>query len=172
MLSIDGTQEIALRNQDDPWTNAYDAAAPAYERPSLVSQFYANNLRYPIEWGDPELGSIFNSSSGGGGGNDKINNTSPGTTTNRIANDGTGVTGRIVGGVIGGMLGCMIIIFSLILWRRRRPYERKETDIDEQIAGVHEFPGTSAVHEVPGACHTRRLGAEAFFHKAARPRRP
>ena len=187
MLSIGGIQEITLGNQDDPWTNglgifdmtalnwtnAYDAAAPAYERPSLVSQFYANNSRYPIEWGGPELESIFNSSSNSGGG-DNINNTGPGITPKGIANvsggtyGGTGVTGRIVGGVIGGMLGCMIIIFSLIFWRRRRQqiagevalavgrrvFDENFHELPVQLPGasaVHEVPGASAVHEVPGA---------------------
>jgi hypothetical protein len=160
MISIGGTQEVSLGNQYDPWTNglgifdmttlnwtdAYDAAAAAYERPSLVSQFYANNSRYPIEWGDPELESIFTSpnrtattnasgSSSNSGGSD--NNTGTGTTTNGTANasgasgGSNGVTSGIdvkdvIGGVIGGIAALVaMIIFSLIFWRRCR-YKRKK----------------------------------------------
>jgi glycosidase len=49
------------------WTKGYDPDALAYERPSLVSQFYTDNSRYPTVWGDPELESIFTSPNGTGG---------------------------------------------------------------------------------------------------------
>jgi hypothetical protein len=90
MLSIGGNQESPFTNRDPwtkglgifdmtalSWTNTYDAAALAYERPSLVSQFYANNSRYPIEWADPELQSIFTTPNGtanvsGGSGGSRV----------------------------------------------------------------------------------------------------
>jgi hypothetical protein len=141
MISIGGTQEVVLGNQDDPWTNglgifdmttlnwtnAYDAAASAYERPSLVSQFYANNPRYPIEWGDPELESIFISPNGSSSSSSSSSNT---TTANASGGSG-GVTGGIdvkdvVGGIIGGVAALVaMIIFSLFFWRQCR-YKRKE----------------------------------------------
>ncbi|KAN0080657.1 hypothetical protein V8E54_003861 [Elaphomyces granulatus] len=142
MLSIGGTQEASLENQDDPWpnglgifdmttlswTNVYDAAAPAYEQPSLVSQFYANNSRYPIEWGDPELESIFTSPNGTATTNvssgNTSNNTRPGITTNRTTSMSDGIANHVVGGVIGG-IAALAIIASLIYWRRRR-YKRRE----------------------------------------------
>ena len=102
------------------WTNAYDAAAPAYEQPSLVSQFYANNSRYPIEWGDPELESIFttpngtaNVSGGSGGSN---GSSSSGSSSNGDSNTST-ITSRVVIGVVGGVIGSiavLAIISSLI----------------------------------------------------------
>ena len=160
MISIGGTHEIShLNQQDDPWTNglgifdmtilnwtnAYDAAAPAYERPSLVSQFYANNSWYPIEWDDPELESIFKSSNGTATTNVSSgnigNSTSPGTTINRTANASGGNGGNpglplsptgsngvkdVVGGVIGGaILVTLATTASLILWKRCR-YKRNE----------------------------------------------
>jgi hypothetical protein len=137
MLSIGGNQESV---KDDPWTNglgifdmtkldwtnAYDAAAPAYERPILVSQFYANNSRYPIEWGDPELESIFTSPngtattnvSGGSGGSHGSSSSS------NSSNSGGRIVNYVVGGVIGG-IAALAIIASLIFWRRCR-YKRKE----------------------------------------------
>jgi hypothetical protein len=142
MLSIGGTQEASLENQEDPWpnglgifdmttlswTNAYDAAAPAYERPSLVSQFYANNSRYPIEWGDPELESIFTSPNGTAATNvssgNSSNSTRPGITTNRTASVSGGIVNDVVGGVIGG-IAALAIIASLIYWRVCR-YKRRE----------------------------------------------
>ncbi|KAN0078795.1 hypothetical protein V8E54_005308 [Elaphomyces granulatus] len=153
---IGGTKEGGFGSRSDPWTNglgifdmttlswtnAYDATAPAYERPGLVSQFYANNSRYPTEWGDPELKSIFempngtanlsggnnnssNDNSNIGGGDNKID---PGTTTNVTANVSTSGSGMsssnaiassvVVGGVIGGA-AALAIIASLIYWRCR-----------------------------------------------------
>jgi hypothetical protein len=182
MISIGGTQEVSLGNQDDPWTNglgifdmttlnwtnAYNAAAPAYERPSLVSQFYANNSRYPIEWDDPELESIFTSPSGTATTNvssGTISNNSPssGTTTNRTADasDGSlgpapsptssnGVTGGIVKDVVGGVIGALAIIASLIFWRQFR-YKRKEkrsqnsAELAGEVANFHELPGTPVI---------------------------
>jgi hypothetical protein len=134
MLSIGGTQEYGL-GEPDPWTNglgifdmttlnwtnAYDAAAPAYEQPNLVSQFYANNSRYPITWGDPELKSIFatpngtaNVSSGSsGGGNNGVIGGSSGSSNNGV-----------IGGVIGGITA-VALIGLLIYWRLRRKEKRR-----------------------------------------------
>jgi hypothetical protein len=179
MISIGGTQEGGLGTLSDPWTNglgifdmttlswtnAYDAAAPAYEQPGLVSRFYTNNSRYPTEWGDPELKSIFkmpngtanfsggnnnrndSSNSGGGGGDNK---TGPGTTTNETASmssgsgmpSSNGIAGGVaVGGVIGGVAALAIIV-SLIYWmlcQSKRKEERSpkltELEADQCIAG-------------------------------------
>jgi hypothetical protein len=150
MLSIGGNQEVNISTFQDPWikglgifdmttlnwTNAYDAAATAYEQPSLVSQFYANNSRYPIAWDDPELKSIFttlkqpngtaNVSSGSGGSN--------GITSGIVSNEITGIN-AVVGGVIGGV-SALAIIASLI-YCRLCLYKRKEKqslDIAELVA--------------------------------------
>jgi hypothetical protein len=134
MISIGGNQEATLTNQDPwtkglgildmttlSWTNAYDAAAPAYERPSLVSQFYANNSRYPIEWGDPELESIFTTPSG-----TVTANVSGGSSHGGGSNNGItgGIVNDVVGSVIGG-IAALAIIASLIYWRLCR-YKRRE----------------------------------------------
>ena len=164
MISIGGNQD---RLTIDPWinglgifdmtkldwTNAYDAAAPAYERPILVSQFYANNSRYPIEWGEPELESIFTSpngtattnvsgsgsgssgssgggggsggSGGGGGGSSSSSSSNSSNSSNSNSNSGGRMVNYVVGGVIGGIAALLAIIASLIFWRRCR-YKRKE----------------------------------------------
>jgi len=135
MISIGGNQEATLTNQDPwtkglgifdidvdhSWTNAYDAAAPAYERPSLVSQFYANNSRYPIEWGDPELESIFTTPNG-----TVTANVSGGSSHGGGSNNGItgGIVNDVVGGVIGGIVA-LAIIASLIYWRLCR-YKRRD----------------------------------------------
>jgi hypothetical protein len=144
MLSIGGTQEVGLTNQDPwikglgifdmttlSWTNAYDPAAPAYEQPSLVSQFYANRSRCPIAWGDPELQSIFTITmpngtanvSGHSGGNSGSDSSDSSNSTNS-SNSGVVNRGTVVGGVIGG-IAALAITGSLIYWRLRL-YKRKE----------------------------------------------
>jgi hypothetical protein len=161
MISIGGGQEANFATFQDPWakglgifdmttlswTNAYDAAAPAYERPSLVSQFYANNSRYPIGWGDPELERIFTTPNGTATGNSSSNsNTSSSnssghnstgteTTINRTAD--TDVSGEIdvVGGIIGGS-AALTIIALLIYWRLCR-YKRREKPSQNPV----ELPG-------------------------------
>jgi len=176
MLSIGGTQEVGLTNQDPwikglgifdmttlSWTNAYDAAAPAYEQPSLVSQFYANNPRYPIAWGDPELQSIFTITMPNGTAN--VSGHSGGSSGSGSSNSG------VIGGVIGG-IAALAITGSLIYWRLCL-YKRKEKrrlqrrnlqelqglprfevggrQVDFLGANYHEVPGTSLhqAHELP-----------------------
>jgi hypothetical protein len=158
MLSIGGTQEASLGTNEDlwpnglgifdmttlSWINAYDAAAPSYERSSLVSQFYADNSRYPIGWGDPELESIFtppngtattNVSGGNSSSNSNVDNSAgTGTTTNRTANMSGGIVSDVVGGIIGG-IPALAIIASLIYWRLCR-YKRR-------------VPSNYAVYELP-----------------------
>jgi hypothetical protein len=177
MISIGGNQE---QTSDEPWinglgifditkldwTNAYDAAAPAYERPILVSQFYANNSRYPIEWGDPELESIFtspngtattnvsgssSSSGGGGNGNGSGSGSGSGSSSNSNSNSngsGSNSGGRMVNYVVGGVIGgiaALAIIASLIFWRRCR-YKRKE----KRSQNLAELDFNHVIHEVPG----------------------
>jgi hypothetical protein len=134
MLSIGGgafSQGGLINQEQDPWPNglgifdmtmlswakAYDPDALAYERPSLVSQIYANNSRYPTIWGDPELESFFTSPNGTGG----------------IVKD-------VVGGVVGGIAA--LVIIALIYWRLCRYKKREkrsqspaELVTDECIAG-------------------------------------
>jgi hypothetical protein len=130
MISIGGSQ---IFNRYEPWpnglgifdmtkldwTNAYDAAAPAYERPTQVSQFYADNSRYPIEWGDPELESIFTSPNG-----TATTNVSGSSSSSSNSNSSGRIVNDVVGGVIGG-IAALAIIASLSFWRRRR-YKKKE----------------------------------------------
>jgi hypothetical protein len=150
------------------WTNEYDPAAPAYERPSLVSQFYDNNSGYPIEWGDPELQSIFTTPNRaanvtGGGNTSTSTNTGTSTGTSTSTSTGTSATSTstcsttgngnynsyydtssissVVGSIVGGVLGGMAV---LAIIRSLIQYKRKEG------ASIHELP----VHS----------GTEAFFH--------
>jgi hypothetical protein len=170
MLSIGGGQEANNTDRDPwtkglgifdmttlSWTNTYDAAAPAYEQSSLVSQFYANNSRYPIEWGDPELQSIFampngtaNVSGGSGG-----TNGSSSSNSNGDSNTST-ITSRVVIGVVVGVIGSiavLAIISSLIRHRNLRRYKRKEkqsrspTELASDV-NYHEAMADS-IHELP-----------------------
>ena len=129
------------------WTNEYDAAAPAYERPNLVSQFYASNSSYPIEWGDPELESIFTSPNG-------TATTNVSGSSSSSSNSGGKMVNYVVGGVIGA-IAALAIFASLIFWRRCR-YKRKEkrsqnlAELDFCV--IHEVPGTPAIppnYELP-----------------------
>jgi hypothetical protein len=165
MLSIGGTQES---NKDEPWanglgifdmtkldwTNTYDAAAPAYERPILVSQFYANNSRYPIEWGDPELESIFTSPNGTAttnvSGSSSNDNSISNNISNSISNSGDRIVNDVVGGVIGG-ISMLAIIASLIFWRRCR-YKKRSRNPAEFNVNFHEVSGIPAIppiYELP-----------------------
>jgi hypothetical protein len=164
MLSIGGTQEVPLENFQDPWTNglgifdmttlswtnAYDAAAPAYERPSLVSQFYANNSRYPIAWADPELQRIFTtlngvanvsseSSSSRSSGNSSNSNSNNSTDNNDTGTVTSGAVKGVIGSVIGG-IPALAIIGSLVYRRLRQYYKRKEKQVTSMPPKVHELP--------------------------------
>ena len=160
MISIGGSQ-IAI---DEPWpnglgifdmtkldwTDAYDAAAPAYERPILVSQFYANNSRYPIEWGDPELKSIFTSPNGTATTNVSGSSSSSNNISNSISNSGDRIVNDVVGGVIGG-ISMLAIIASLIFWRRCR-YKKRSRNPAEFNVNFHEVSGIPAIppiYELP-----------------------
>lgn len=159
MLSIGGDQEFkqsALKTPDPwtkglgifdmttlSWTNAYDAAAPAYEQPSLVSQFYVNNSRYPISWGDPELQSIFttpngiaNVSRGSNGGSHSSNGGNNGSNSGDNNTSSITITSRVVDGAVGGVIGSIAVlaIISLLIQRR---YKRK----GKQNRGLAELSG-------------------------------
>ncbi|KAN0071311.1 hypothetical protein V8E54_010742 [Elaphomyces granulatus] len=180
MLSIGGTylEHGSLEVQDDPWpsslgifdmttlnwTNTYDAAASAYERPSLVSQFYVNNSRYPVEWDDPELESIFASPNGTATTNvpsgNSSNSTRPGITTNGTTNAPTGSSGSngvtggiVVGSVIGG-IAALAIVALLIFWRLCR-YKRKEKRSRNQV----ELPAGRNPAELPAGRNPAELPA-------------
>jgi hypothetical protein len=145
MLSIGGIQEDALYSQEPwpkglgifdmttlNWTNAYDAAALAYEQPSLVSQFYAHNSRYPIAWIDPVLQSIFAapngtanasptvSSLGIGGSSTQTSGSSGGSNGNGSSNNNAGA---IAGGTVSAV-AALALIGALTYWGRRQ-YNRK-----------------------------------------------
>jgi hypothetical protein len=192
MLSIGGTylEHGSLEIQDDPWpnslgifdmttlnwTNTYDAAASAYERPSLVSQFYANNSRYPIEWDDPELESIFASPNGTATTNvssgNSSNSTRPGIATNWTTNASTGSSGSngitggiVVGSVIGG-IAALAIVASLIFWRLCR-YKRKEKRSRNPVelpAGrnLAELPAGRSLAELPADNRYRQVTSRAL----------
>jgi hypothetical protein len=148
------------------WTNAYDAAAPAYERSILVSQFYANNSRYPIEWGDPELESIFTSpngtattnvsgSSSSNNNSSSNNSSSSSSNSNSNSNSGGRIVNYLVGGVIGG-ISALAISASLIFWRRYRYKKQSRNPADLSLAvgrqNFYEVPGTPAIppnYELP-----------------------
>ena len=176
MISIGGTQEPEQMKWDPwtkglgifdmttlNWTNAYDAAAPAYEQPSLVSQFYANGSRYPITWGDPELQSIFkttngtNISSGNSSSNSNSNSNSnsgghnPVTTTNGTT---SGNDSSVVGGVIGGIAALAIV--GSLCWRLHRYREKEKQGLQSQnpaelqaTCRIFELASSPQVHELP-----------------------
>ncbi|KAN0083556.1 hypothetical protein V8E54_002644 [Elaphomyces granulatus] len=146
ILTVPAFQWLQAPNQS-PIRRLGHTSAPAYERPSLVSQFYANNSRYPIGWGDPELERIFTTPNGTATGNSSSNSntssinssghnsTGTETTINRTAD--TDVSGEIdvVGGVIGGS-AALTIIALLIYWRLCR-YKRREKPSQNPV----ELPG-------------------------------
>jgi hypothetical protein len=182
MISIGGNQD---RLTIDPWinglgifdmtkldwTNAYDAAAPAYERSILVSQFYTNNSRYPIEWGDPKLESIFTSpngtattnvsgsSSSSSNNNSSSNNSSSSSSSSSSSNSNSNSGGRIVNYLVGGVIGgisALAISALLIFWRRYRYKKRSRNPADLSLAvgrqNLYEVPGTPAIppnYELP-----------------------
>ncbi|KAN0071309.1 hypothetical protein V8E54_010740 [Elaphomyces granulatus] len=180
MLSIGGTylEYGSLEIQDDPWpnslgifdmttlnwTNTYDAAASAYERPSLVSQFFANNSRYPIEWDYPELETIFASPNGTATTNvssgNSSNSTRPGITTNGTTNASTGSSDSngviVVSSVIGG-IAALAIVASLVFWGLCR-YKGKEKRSRNPV----ELPAGRNPAELPADNRYRQVASRAL----------
>ena len=125
MVSIGGMPDFVIENSTwiDPWGSGmqvldmtelswsenYDSSAAAYEPPSVVTQYYRENSRYPVSWVDPTLQAIFSQ-------------------PNSTITPGSGSksnTGAIAGGVIGGVLACLTS--GLVFWCVKRQKRQRFT---------------------------------------------
>jgi hypothetical protein len=182
MISIGGSQKNAQTDQEPwpnglgifdmttlNWTNAYDAAAPAYERPGLVSQFYANNSRYPATWIDPVLRNIFaapNETTNMPGGNSSSGNN--GGSSNSGGGSNNINTGAIAGGVAGGV-AALALIGALIYWRLRRHNGKGGQSQNQSVAegSVPRFEAEARPEaiEIHTKINTAELATNANHHE-------
>ena len=150
------------------WTTSYDSKADPYVPSSLVTDFYANNSRYPASWGDPTLSSIFQDQAAIG--------TAPATNETNTSNPvappkASNPTGAIAGGVVGS-IAALALIGAAFFWvlRKRKGYGRaaqrdphdptqshemdpseyRKTEMQGDERLVHEMPGNEPrMHDLP-----------------------
>lgn len=129
------------------WTDSYNAGAAAYQAPSVVTEYYASNTRYP-PWGDPKLAEIFQNSA--------THTPSPSPTQTPPSSHGSH-TGVIVGAVVGGIAFLILVAGSLYWWNNRR--QRQEytpaagapplPEMSEEGVEWMEMPAGNAPTELP-----------------------
>ncbi|KAJ9611459.1 hypothetical protein H2200_004643 [Cladophialophora chaetospira] len=152
------------------WTTTYNATAPAYERPTMVQDYYSENHTVP-SWSDAALSTLFpfraslqtvpDANQTTPANSSTHSPTVSATTTPNTSSSKHGASvGAIVGGVIGGVTALVILGVGLFLWRRRKRAARSPSEhprpekSQTQISGnpVHEKDGAPPRHELgPGA---------------------
>jgi len=154
------------------WTNAYDAAALAYEQPSLVSQFYAHNSRYPIAWTDPVLQSIFAPPNGTTNGSPTVSSLNIGGSSTQTSGSNDGSSNHNAGAIAGGTVSAvaaLALIGALIYWGRRQ-YNRKRRQSQnpspaEGSGPPFEVEPRSRAVEMLTNTNAAELGTNANYHE-------
>ncbi|KAK8101956.1 hypothetical protein PG999_012330 [Apiospora kogelbergensis] len=94
---------------DLAWKSQYDAAAPAYEPPAVVKDWYNAGNQDKVAWQSETVMKLFQ-----GGGNSTTAN-APDNSRSASAH-----TGAIVGGAVGGTVAVALLALAFLLVRRRR----------------------------------------------------
>jgi hypothetical protein len=141
------------------WSDNYDASAKAYERPTIVNDYYDSNSGYPASWGDPALEAIFKTSRSlkvkpSPTSSSSSPTSTPTSTSTNASSDGStspdsditpggkkSNTGAIAGGVVGGVVGLALIALAAFFWRRHTAKQSQEYKASPQyVAGPVEMP--------------------------------
>ncbi|EAQ85859.1 hypothetical protein CHGG_07112 [Chaetomium globosum CBS 148.51] len=135
---------------DMQWKDSYDAAAGAYERPSVLETWYNNGSFDQVDWSSEEVRRLFarrsttppssTQSSGpsptGSGGPDPTSTGEPESSSTPV--------GAIVGGVVGGIGGLALIAVAVWIFLRRRKQGTLVGSIQDNStdgAGEIKYPG-------------------------------
>jgi Kelch motif len=163
-------------NNADPWTNGinvfdmntmawkseYNAKAPMYKTPSIITDYLRGNDPLPQSWNYPDVQHLFSQVPTSGSSSSPPSSPSPSAT----ASPSSGPKSRaspIAGGVVGGLVGlAFLALLGWFLLRRRRkqarrgpgapPYEKPELPNSERANHIngdrdhHSHPPTEIQH--------------------------
>ncbi|KAH6855347.1 hypothetical protein B0I37DRAFT_300406 [Chaetomium sp. MPI-CAGE-AT-0009] len=103
------------------WKDSYDATAAAYERPTVIQNWYNNGSFDAVEWSSDVVRNMFASKSTTDPGSTSSSSPSPSSTGAGSESEPSSTpVGAIAGGVVGGVAGIAIIAGIVWLIMRRR----------------------------------------------------
>ncbi|KAK7966895.1 uncharacterized protein PG986_001172 [Apiospora aurea] len=143
-------QYYPMFRDPDPWTNGinvldlselrwrsqYDPAAPAYEPPAMVKDWYNAGNQDKVGWISQDVMNLFKSD----------NSTSEPETL-----QSTSHTGAIVGGVVGGVVAVALAALVFFLVRRRRSKKQWEVAQQQEPTAAPEYTPAATTPAGAGA---------------------
>ncbi|KAI9729307.1 MAG: hypothetical protein M1834_006978 [Cirrosporium novae-zelandiae] len=101
------------------WVDEFDADPPAYTPPAAIQTYYASNSRYPSQWTQQGLKTVFEPSS----------SSSATPQSSKKSNH----TAAIAGGVVGGVLGLTLLSGIWYFIARKYHYRRQQQGYQDNI---------------------------------------